>query len=267
MAMARGFWFATVPVFAAIAIVASVALAVRLGNRATLIRLAEASRTPSIVALASLALFPLALVSVSVLVQPSMLDRYAITAVLAWGPLVALAISPLPPSARNVVVAALVLQFIPGMKSAIATREAFANQVASDAAAFDRVKNTGVPVVFPWLHSLYPVVGPTRREPTTARLLDVPDSTLDSLYPGDRLAWFRNRTRVEVLSARSHTKVYGFPQVITTAELDTIPRFAVVTSDRRVRGGVEQAKNWGRIVFPHHTVLRLDDHVSLFIRK
>jgi hypothetical protein len=264
--LARVFFLVAVPALAAALVIVEMARAGRSGPRAVAARITDALRQPGVAALGALCVFPVALMLLST-IQPVMLDRYAITTVLFWAPLVALAVEPLPRAVHAVALVALALQFKPSVDVSIAARRSFADQVAADSASFERVRTLGMPVAFPWLHALYPVVGPRRGEATSARFLDAPDTALDSLYPGDGLAWFRNRIRVEAASARSHRTIYGFPSVVTRAELDTVQRFALMTSDLRIRGGARQAEIWAGVVFPNHTVHRLDDRVSILERK
>ncbi len=224
----------------------------------------DALRDPGVAALGALAFMPVALVAVSILIQPSLFERYAIVTVLCWAPLVALALASVGRSGG--VIALLLLGLLLGrnVRSAIGERRAFAELVRSNTAAYEQAKPLNVPIVFPDLHTIYPVLGPARLEPTRARVLDLPDSTLRALYPSNRLEWLRRRTRVEINSAWSHNRVYGFPAVVTSAELSATPRFLVLASDLRIPGGVKQAENWGRVVFPNHRVTRIGQSLSLF---
>jgi hypothetical protein len=238
----------------------------RPGPRAVLARVTDALRRPELAALTGLAALPLVLAVLSVTLQPAMLGRYGIVAILSVAPLVAFAVSSLGRVAQVVALIAVLAPFRENVQAAIAERRGFTERVQGDLAAYSRVRDLGVPVAWPWLQSIWPVVGPTRHNPGPAVFLDVPDSAVALLYPGDRIAWLRRRIRVEVTHARSHQIVYGFPRVVTTADLDTVKRFAVMTSDLRIRGGTRQAELWGRIVFPRHQVVRVDDQVSFFER-
>ncbi|HEX7939737.1 MAG TPA: hypothetical protein VF483_12195, partial [Gemmatimonadaceae bacterium] len=94
------FWTAAPVVAAALLLVALVR-----ARTETIEAARNAMSEPGIAALTAAALFPAVWLGVSVLLQPSMLDRYAIVTVLSWAPLVALAVSTLGRTLRVVAVA------------------------------------------------------------------------------------------------------------------------------------------------------------------
>jgi hypothetical protein len=260
------FFLTAIPALAGGLILIEVLRHDRPGPRAILVRVSDAISQPSVAALAALVAMPFMLAVLSVVAQPSMLGRYGIATILAVAPLVAFGVAPLNRVARVVALIAVLVPFRQNVQTSIWERLGYTQRVQGDSIGFERVRYLGMPVAWPWIHAIWPVVGPHRDNQGPAVFLDVPDSALAILYPGDRIAWLRRRTRVEVAHARSHQIVYGFPKVVTTADLDTVKRFALMTSDLRVRGGVRQAEFWARIVFPNHKVLRIDDHVSFFER-
>ena len=84
----RLFFLTTVPVLAVILLLVDGLR--ESGDRPSVsANIRDALRDPGVAALASLALMPVTLIVVSVVLQPSMLDRYAIVTVLAWPPFVA----------------------------------------------------------------------------------------------------------------------------------------------------------------------------------
>jgi hypothetical protein len=224
----------------------------------------EVLRDPSLAALTSLALMPLVLIGVSVVLQPSLLDRYAIVTVLFWAPLVALAVATLGQAARRALVLCFALLVVLGVQRTIAERQDFANGVAANAAAYDLAKRTNLPIVFPSILAMYPVAGLQRDQ--SARFLDLPDSTIRFLFPQERLEWLRRHFRLERNIARGHSRAYGFPRLATQAELDSTPRFLLLATDLSLPGGYKNATAFGRALFPGFRVTRLNQYLALFER-
>jgi hypothetical protein len=265
LVMTRLFWLTLAPILAVI-------LLFRDGTRADGLwpsirtRVREAARDPSLAALVSLACMPVVLMIISVVLQPSMVTRYGLVAVLAWAPLVGLAADTLGRGARAAVVLLLAFVAYGSFAATIAQQRTYADQMRANQTAFERAKSMNVPVVFQKQHLIFPLAGPQRSPGMLARYLVVPDSTLMALYPSDRFAWLRRQFQVERDQSRLHEKLYGFPILATRAALDTTPMFLVFATDFQIRGGWRQAELWGSIVFPHHRVRRLDDFVTLFER-
>lgn len=276
LAMTRVFWLAVVPI-AAVAIVL-VAVLRRQVTRDTadiprqgamLDAAIDGLRSSwGLAALGGLLLMPAALILISAAVQPSMVDRYGITAVLSWAPLVALAVHGLPRTARAGAVAALGLAAMLAAADEIERQRQFAADVAARASAFERAKTMRLPIVFWGLHSIYPVAGPLSERPPAAlaRYLDLPDSTLFAMFPEDAMAPVRKKYRLDRDQARGHARTYGFPIMATQAQLDTTPRFLLLADDLALPGGYKRPDVFGRVLFPHHRVSRVGDRTSLFER-
>lgn len=263
-AMARTFFLTNLLALAVGLLVVDALRPDRPGLRGTLGRIRDTAREPGSAALASLVLMPLALVVVSVVLQPSILDRYLILTLLCWPPLVALAVEPLGLRAKLLAAGVVSATVVPTVNGSIRDRQRFTDLVAQDSAAYARVARVGIPFAYPFIHEMYPVLGSQRGKPTVARFLMLPEATLRALYPSDRLAWLRDRMLVEARSGVSHERIYGFPSTITRDSLARLRRFAIVSSDLRFPGGAKQSENWGRIVFPNHRVVRVDDRISFF---
>jgi hypothetical protein len=261
--MSKLFWLSAVPL-AALAALAGRFMrraAPRPGMRTVL-------RDPALAAMVSLALMPVVLMVVSALLQPSMLDRYGIVAAIAWAPLVALALTSLAATARVAAAGALALVLFINGQRLIAARSEFAADVAALSGAFEAAKSRQVPLVFWGLHSIYPVAGPERLRdvPSPARYLDLPDSTLESLFPGDAMEPVRKKYRLDRDQARGHARTYGFPVLATQTQLDTTARFLLIAVEGSLPGGYKRPEAFGRAVFPAHRVLRVDGMLSLFER-
>jgi hypothetical protein len=230
-------------------------------------RIREALLDPTMVALVSLALMPIVLVVISIVLQPSMVPRYSLVAVLAWAPLVAVAVDTLPRDGRAAVVLVLAFAMQIAVARTINEKRGFATEILRNQAAFEEAKLLGLPVVFQKQMLIFPVAGPQRSPHMLARFLDVPDSTLLALYPADRFEWLRKDFRIQREQMRLHARVYGFPILATQADLDTTPRFVVLATDLQLPGGYKRADKWGTALFPHHRVERLSESVILFERR
>lgn len=251
------FVLATAPVLAVVLLTAD---AVRSDGGPTMTsNVAAALRDPALAALGSLALMPLVLIVVSVALQPSMLDRYAIVTVLAWAPLVALGVATLGRWARRGIVVVLTVMVVFGVRRTIAEKRAFAAVVRANAAAFAQATSLRLPIAFQSLLAVYPVAGPDRL--ASARFLDLPDSTINALVPQPRLHRLRRNLTLDRNIARGHARAYGFPTIVTQAELDTTPRFLLIASSPSW-----PVEKFGDAVFPRHRLRRLSDHLSLLER-
>jgi hypothetical protein len=262
MEMAGVFWIAAIPLIAA-AVVLLVAVRARAERPGQVAVLSE----PSMVALWSLALMPVVLIMVSVVLQPSMVTRYAIVAVLAWAPLVALAITSLSRLVQSAAVAALVVLAVLGVQRVIIEKREFAAVVASNSTVFERAKAMQLPIVFWGLHNIYPVAGPQRSPRTLARYLDLPDSSITALFPSDAMGPVRKKYRLDRDQARGHARTYGFPILATQAQLDSSPRFLLLAADLTLPGGYKRPETFGRALFPRHRVVRINETLSLFERR
>jgi hypothetical protein len=218
--------------------------------------------------MAALALMPVALIAISAVLQPSMLDRYGIVAVIAWAPLVAMATTSLQPIARAASAAALILVLFQNGQRVIAARREFAADVGAASRVFEGAKTRRVPIVFWGLHSIYPVAGPPRQRTsdTVARYLDLPDSSLAALFPGADMEPVRKKYRLDRDQARGHARTYGFPVLATQAQLDSTPAFLLLAGAMSLPGGYKRPEAFGRALFPRHRVTRVDSMLSLFER-
>lgn len=262
--MARLFFLSTVPVSAAALLVIDAlrdtgpAPTTRADIRASL-------RDPSLAALFSLALFPLVLAVVSVVLQPSMRDRYAIVTLLAWGPLVALAVASLP--RRGQIVALVVTAALGGMAASreIAAKRAFAETVRLNREAYARALEMRLPVVFTAIHTVWPVAAERRAE-RRALFIELTDSTIREMIPQPRFAWLRRHVVLERNIAQAHAQLYGFPVLVPQAQLDTTRAFLLVGPDESFPRLHERFDLFAGRVFPHHRGRRLSPNLALLER-
>jgi hypothetical protein len=267
MEMAWLFWLAPSVVLAVVLVLAQSlrdapanALTPSRPNALTLLR------APDLAALTSLALMPVVLIALSVVLQPSMVPRYGIVAVLAWAPLVALAAASVGRVARAAVLALMVLMLCLGAKRAIAEKQEFADLFAVLTAEYEQAKAEHVPIVFTSMHIIYPTAGLQRSDTMPARYLDLPDSTIMALFPAPGMEPIRKKIRLDRDQARGHARTYRFPILATQAQLDTTRRFFLLATDISLPGGYKSAALYGRALFPRHQVRRLNSVLSIFER-
>jgi hypothetical protein len=122
-----------------------------------------------------------------------------------------------------------------------------------------------LPVVFQNLHVIYSVAG-LRRAERRALFLDIPDSTIVAMTPQKRLERVRRNLRIDRNIARSHARVYGFPVMVTQAQLDSTSRFLFVASDESLPNIYGRVDLFTKAVFPHHRLTRLSPNLALLER-
>lgn len=257
------FWVAAAPVAAILVLAGRL-----LRNAPPAPGVRSALRDPGFAAMVSLALMPVVLIGISALIQPSMLDRYAIVTVIAWAPVVALALTSLNAPARFAAAAGLGLILLLSGQQVISARRDWAADVGALTRAYEDAKTRKLPIVFWGLHSIYPVAGPVsqRTRHSLARYLDLPDSSLAVLFPGDAMEAVRKKYRLDRDQARGHARTYGFPVLATQSQLDSM-RFVLLSAEMSLPGGYKRPESFGRALFPRHLVSRINGMLSLFERR
>jgi hypothetical protein len=262
--MARSFYVALVPIAAALVLLAST-----FGERADSgRRLRDVMRDPGIASAAALALMPVVVTLVSLLVQPTMLPRYAIAATLAWAPLVAAACRLLRVPYRAIACGLLGVLWWMNLSAEAETKRAFARAVDADVRAFDAARGSGMPVLFQSRHVMYPVAA--KREPDRGEmtLLVLPDSLLASMFPARSAVADMDRFfRFEREAVLLHREAFGFPGLVTPASLASTHRFLLIGSDASLPRGYKDVRRFGAAVFPAFRVTRVRADVALFARQ
>ena len=266
-AMARLFFLSTIPVGAVILLLieslrdkdaTSPRAGAPAGFRAML-------RDAPMAALLSLALIPVLLAIVSVLLQPSLLDRYAMVTVLWWAPLTAMAVATLARGGRVLISIVLVLIVVLAARRTIEAKQAFAREVQGDVQAFAQARALGLPIVFSSLFTAYPVAG-RMRDQRLAHFIVLPDSTIARMVHYPQLGWLRRRMIVERNSAMGHARTYRFPVLAPLASLDTMRAFALVGSDESLPRLYTDLQKYAATVFPRHRARRETPHLAIFER-
>jgi hypothetical protein len=257
-------WFAAVPMVAIAVLLIGELRSTKAAQRASI---GSALREPGVAALLALALMPFLLIAISTR-QPAMIARYAITALVAWGPLVALAAQSVPRAARIVAVVLLAGRITLGLGRSVGEQRTWAMQMTVGRDVLREACKLNMPVVFHTRHLLYPIAAHDRQQCPQTRILEMNNATLDALFPAgtEHVVW-RRLFRLENEFSRMHDRLYGFPRVVTQAEFDTTSRFVFLGSDLSLPPGRKDMDVFGPIVFPHHTMKRLNLNLTLFERK
>jgi hypothetical protein len=267
MQMAQLFWI-RLPIAVGFALLLVNRLFPRLtGHAQPTARVAEVLRDPAIAALVATLLMPVVLVFITLVLEPVMVPRYAIVAVLGAAPVVALAFELLGRVGRTALFAVFAL-FLVGF----ADREILGvRSTEASLADYDRQLrevhrlHPDIPLVFQSLPVLYGVDGDARQQ-SIGRILELGDSALDVLYPG---GWFPAE-RVRLIRARRmarlHEEGYDFPKVITVEELQAAPRFVLFARDRELPLSHRDSAGFAKKLFPSHDARRISDVVTVYER-
>jgi hypothetical protein len=156
------------------------------------------------------AFVPLALAGFSLVVQPAMQPRYSIAAALVTAPIVAFAFARSLPLFRVITIIAIVGLGASALVDARNAARARAATVRQDLEQVSHIVSLDSTVVVRRRHSLYPLV---LERPALAGHLGLFDGA--SVLPNDRFE------RVERDVARVHRRQYGFPRIVSRADLDS----------------------------------------------
>jgi hypothetical protein len=221
---------------------------------------------PSGAALLSLFLLPLLMVVISIK-QPAMHERYSITVLLAWTPLVAIAVQSLGYVMRGVAYVVLVFFFLVSGLRITAAAAQFSYHANAGKAALAQACTMNLPVIFEVRHLMYPSTDgmSSRWERCDARYLAISPATLDRMFGAQ--SNFPRFFRIENEFADLHHRLYGYPKVARQEQVDALPRFIVVGWDDSFPVGYKDVTKFGRAVFPNHRVRRINEDLTLFERR
>jgi len=227
--------------------------------------LAGAIRDPGTAALFSLLAVPLLMAILSIS-YPAMHPRYSIAALLAWAPVVALAVQSIGRIARGFFFVVLLLFLWVSLVDLTIEATRFIYSASGGKTALARACGMNLPVVFQVRHLMYPSTdGASRRwARCDTRYLAVPSATLDRMFRGGYLSRF---FRFENEIARLHERLYGYPKVAAQAQLDSVPRFLLVGWDDSFPAGYKSVEHFGGAVFPNHHITRISEDLALLERR
>jgi len=192
----------------------------RRGSTTAVVQSSAGSLTLGPALLVGQALVPVALAVFSLVVQPAMQPRYSIAAALVAAPIVALAYTRSLPLFRIITLVSIVVSGGALVSEARSTARSRAAVVRDDTDQVARIAALDSTVVVRRRHSLYPIV---IERPALASHLVLLDGT--SLSPNDRFE------AVERDVARVHQRQYGFPRIVSRADLDSAGTFYFLEQD------------------------------------
>ena len=212
-------------------------------------------RDPPMAAMLATGLMTLALVVISAVLNSVMVPRYAIVSVLLAAPIIAFAADLVKPWQRVVLAAVFAFLLTQRMAREIRNANYFATTTNVYADLVGELRKQHAPIVFQSYFMMYPVDGLARRQ-SVISVLDLPDSTIRSLFPPTpdnepRIA----KMRLDRNQARLHNRGFGFPIIATKAQLDTTRLFYLMGPDMQ---------ELGRVLFPRHRNARIHELVTVF---
>jgi hypothetical protein len=259
-AMLKMFLAAFVPAVAVLLILVALLLRDRGALRASAL---ASLRDPAMLALLSGVAIPFILGVISQK-QPALLERYAITLLFAWAPLIAFASHQFRRAPR-----ALLLVWLSGLLVIRVARTAsehrnFAFSIAAGHNAIAEGCGRGIPVVFQVRHLMYPVTGADSVKGCDTRYLAISNQTLDAMYaPTSRQQRF---FRIENEFSELHGRMYGFPRVVTEATLDSSSAFLLVGWEMSLPAGYKDIEKFRAAVFGGHRIVRITEDLTIFLR-
>ena len=265
--LSKELWIGSVPLLAVALLAVSAVVRVARGEKRSLDGARAPTRDAGVLALLALALMPLALAVISLLGQPSMLQRYGIVTALAWAPLVAWAGLMAGRWASGLACLALAWLWFGAYVRETNAKAAFGRMVAREQQTYEQARRTGLPVVVQSMHVLYSLIGSAPRE-SPAFFLVLPDSAFASLWDDTTPMGQANRGLVlERDLARVHSTRWRFPKLITPRALDTTHRFLLIAPEGRRPVGFASIQEYASKVFPQHRIKRLIPDLFLLERS
>ncbi len=184
---------------------------------------------PDTLALLALAAVPIIVVVFSAVVQPSLIRRYAIPALLCWAPLIAFALADMRLPARAVVLAGQLALGVVLVRAQVLGVRQVVRDLSADAASI-RATGPDASVVCRTRQRLYQLAAPAAGEPApgtgVCRFLDFDEATAQTVRGA--AATDPNGVRfltVERDVARVHARIYGFPALSPVEQLRQRDRF------------------------------------------
>lgn len=259
--LADTFWLALIPLLS-LAIIAIAMVGSR--GRSSRSQAASLVNDPSLAALLALAAMPVALVILSLL-QPVMLDRYALTSLLAWAPLAAFAAHVMPRAARYAAVGVLAIVGLARVGAQIGIARQVAGMIARDQALLQQHCGRGTVAFMTRIHMYYHTSF-IRSSCPSARYLALSNDRLERLFAGPN-ASVQRLYRSENEFAVMHERAYDFPRVIEAAALDSLTHFVVMAEPSSLPRNTSGRELFSPIVFPNHRVVPLDGNGFLYERR
>jgi hypothetical protein len=191
---------------------------------------------------------PFVLALFSLLVLPATELRYWIVGAVATAPLVALVMQRGTVWVRWIGTAGIVAASVKTMRGEAARADGFAQRVRDDVRMATQLTDSGAVVVARWRDTLYPLL--VARPELRSRIPVLDSTPLDGLNP-----FFI----VERDVSRTHQRLFGWPMIVTPAELEHVPAFYLMEPEN---GSAPTTAE-----FPRRAITRVADRVFRLVRS
>ena len=172
---------------------------------------------------------PAVLLSFSVLVQPALIPRYAISALLAFAPLTAIAVSEVgAPLGLGAMIVFLGIAS-DGLRRMADTAERTARQVNAQATLLSTPRLTTAEIVVSDRHVYYPLAHVSQPVADRMRFPTVPSAAVRARYPVDSdSGYWGNVFLLEQDVSLVQSELYGVPRFVPISELRSAKRLLLV---------------------------------------
>lgn len=200
---------------------------------------------------------PLSFVAFSYLMQPTMVSRYALPAVLGMSTLVALAVAPLPSVAQRLALVAILTSHGVLLWRQSARDRAFQRNVNMAVAALNAVAGDTRPVIATDRHTLYPAAMSSVNRNGNVAYLVAPTSVIRAQYgPAEEDSY--RFTVLERDMSIAHNRIFGWPALVSPDSLRRLRSFYVLLPDSAETPGREARLDGFRPCRMQRPLLRYD---------
>ena len=179
-------------------------------------------------ALLGLMALPPVLVGFSLVVQPALVDRYALPAVAGIACVVAIAIARLPFRVQQLLLVGAFLLHARALRERAGSAATFAAGVRGRVRAVNAVANDPRPVVASERNTLYPVALSAANRNPRLSYISIPNDSMRRYFsaPGERPT--ADRFIVEHDAAIAHREIFGFPRLLALDSLRRLESYFVL---------------------------------------
>jgi hypothetical protein len=213
--------------------------------------------TPAQWAMVGLLALPLVFVAFSYLVQPTMVSRYALPAVLGMATLVALAVARLPRLAQRLALVAIIAAHGVLLWRQSDRDRSFQRDVNRAVAALNAVSGDPRPVIATDRHTLYPAAMSSANRNGNVAYLVAPTSVVRAQFgPAEENSY--RFTILERDMSIAHNGIFGFPALLSRDSVSRMRSFYVLLPDSAETPGREARLDGFRPCRVQRPLLRYD---------
>src|SRR5688572_19003836 len=180
--------------------------------------------------LLGLVAMPFVIVAFSFLVQPALMPRYALPALLGVAVVISVGANLLPARVQPLVLLLLLAGHGALLRRQLGGDRRFDREVRASVSALGAMTGDGRPVVSMERHAFYPAALSSANRNGHVAFLVLPTPAIDEHVRGIPGAT-SNFTIVERDAAAAHHRIFGFPRLITLDEMRRLPSFYLLLED------------------------------------